>query len=203
MDVPSVLIIAFAALTFAAVLAWPRTASAHCDTEEGPTAIDGRRALESGNVNHALKWVPADSEAQVRAAFDRALVERAAGGAAAERADHDFLEALVRIHRAGEGAGFDGLKPAGTPIDPVVAAADRCIETGDLEPLEGLVPDSRLPELERRFATAMSRKQFDVDDVPAGRAWVESYVSFFKYAEGEEHDHEHHGHEHHGHAHQH
>ena len=35
-------------------------ASAHCDTEEGPAVQDARRALETGNVNHALKWLHAD-----------------------------------------------------------------------------------------------------------------------------------------------
>jgi hypothetical protein len=201
MDSQSLLVTALAALAaFAVVLAWPRPASAHCDTEAGPTATDGRRALETGNVNHALKWVPVESEADVRAAFDQALADRGAGGEVAERADHAFLEALVRLHRAGEGADFDGLKPADTPVEPVVAAADRCIGVGSLEPLEGLVPDDRLPELERRFAAAMSVKDFDVDDVAAGRRWVEAYVSFFKYAEGEDHEG---GHEHHGHAHHH
>jgi hypothetical protein len=204
MDSQSLLITVLAAVAaFAGVLAWPRPASAHCDTEAGPTATDGRRALETGNVNHALKWVTAESERQVRAAFDVALADRAAGGEVAQRADHGFLETLVRIHRAGEGAGFDGLKPADTPIEPVVAAADRCIEVGSLAPLKGLVPDDRMPELERRFDGAMSVKDFDVDDVPAGRAWVDAYVAFFKYAEGEDHEHEHHAPVRHGHDHHH
>ena len=38
-----------------------------------------------------------------------------------------------------------------------------------------------------------------MDDVAAGRRYLAGYVSFFKYAEGE--DHEHHGHESHAHDH--
>lgn len=45
-------------------------ASAHGDTEDGPAVQDARRELETGNVNHALKWVHADGEDQVRAASD-------------------------------------------------------------------------------------------------------------------------------------
>ena len=33
------------------------TAAAHCDTADGPAVTDGRRALETGNVNFALKWI--------------------------------------------------------------------------------------------------------------------------------------------------
>jgi len=41
-------------------------------------------------------------------------------------------------------------------------------------------------------------KDVDLDDVAAGRRYLAAYVSFFKYAEGEDHDH--HGHEGHGHS---
>ena len=107
------------------------------------------------------------------------------GPDARELADRYFLETLVRIHRAGEGEGFDGLKPAGTVLDPRVVAADAAIEAGDLAPLAGLVPPEDVAELSRRFDRAMALRQFDVDDVAAGRAYLAAYVDFFKLAEGE------------------
>ena len=67
-------------------------ASAHCDTEDGPAVQDGRRALETGNVNHALKWVPAEGEDEVRAAFD--AVQAARGGDRVEQDERQFLETL-------------------------------------------------------------------------------------------------------------
>lgn len=42
----------------------------------------------------------------------------------------------------------------------------------------------------------MSLKCFEVIDVEAGREYIEAYVNFFKFAEGEDHDHTH-GHHHH------
>lgn len=188
--------------TLAAVLLWPRRASAHCDTMDGPTARDGVTALETGDLAHALKWVMPDGEAELREVFDRALAARRLGAEAQLVADRWFLENLVRIHRAGEGAPFTGLQPAGVPVDEKVAAADRSVEQGDLTPLAGLVEPDRWPELERRFARVLERREHDVHDVDAGRAYIEAYVSFFKFAEGHE-DHEH-THEHaHAHAHAH
>lgn len=67
--------------------------------------------------------------------------------------------------------------------------------------------DGRRAELHRRFETALGKKKFDANDVPAARDYVAAYVSFFKYAEGEDHEHQHvHGqdaHAHHGAAHRH
>jgi hypothetical protein len=181
------------------VLLHPLRASAHCDTMDGPTALDGRAALEANNLNHALKWVAPEAEQELREVFDKSVRVRALGADAREVADRWFLENLVRLHRAGEGAPFAGLRPSGVPVDPKVAAADRCVDEGSLQPLAGLVPPDRLPELEKRLAVVLERKGYDVDDVAAGRAFVQAYVSFFKFAEGEDEGHAHHtrtGHRH-------
>ncbi len=168
-----------------------RTASAHCDTEDGPAVTDGRRALETGNVNVALKWVHQVDEPEVRDAFDRAAVVRELSPQARDLADRYFLDVLVRVHRAGEGAGFDGIKPTGAHVPPQVVAADQALESGRIDPLRGLVADERWAELERRFGRAVALKDFDVDDLVAAREYMEAYVAFFKYAEGHDHDHAH------------
>ena len=177
----------------------PVTVQAHCDTAEGPAVKDGRKALETGNINYALKWIPADAEAEMRDVFEKALKVRTLGAEAAELADRLFLETMVRIHRMGEGVGFTGIQPVGTQIDPVVKAADEAIALGSDADLLPMVSQERRAELDKRFQGALAIKDFDVDDVAAARGYVAAYVSFFKYAEGE--DHEHHGHE--GHAHEH
>jgi len=51
----------------------PATVQAHCDTAEGPSIKDGRKALETGNINYALKWIPAHGEAELRDVFEKAL----------------------------------------------------------------------------------------------------------------------------------
>lgn len=168
-----------------------RTASAHCDTEDGPAVTDGRRALETGNVNIALKWVHRADEAEVRDAFTRAVAVRDLSPEARDVADRYFLDVLIRVHRAGEGAAFDGIKPAGTQVPPQVVAADEALATGSIDPLRGLVADERWDELERRFDRAVALQGFDVDDLAAARDYMAAYVSFFKYAEGHDHAHDH------------
>lgn len=178
-----------AAVTRSIGRAFVTPASAHCDTEDGPAVVDGRRALSTGDINHALKWVAVEDEPDVKDAFDRAIAARTTGPAAVEAAERDFLETLVRIHRAGEGAGFDGIKPTGTQLPPRVIAADEALDAGSIVPLRGLIPDDRWAELERRFTAAVARKNYDVDDLAAARDYVAAYVSFFTYAEGEDHGH--------------
>jgi hypothetical protein len=174
-------------LVVAAALA-PGAARAHCDTLDGPVVKTAATALDTGKLEPVLAWVQPADEAEIRAAFERARTVRKAGKESRDLADRWFFETLVRVHRAGEGAGFEGIKPAGR-VDPVVVAADRSIQVGEIEPLAGLIPPERLPELRARLARALALKDHDVRDVEAGRRWVAAYVSFVKYAEGEEHEH--------------
>ncbi len=174
---------------------FPQRASAHCDSYDGPTAIDGKKALETGNINYALKWILPVYEHEVNEIFDLSCKVRALNPNAQELADRYFLENLIRLHRAGEGEPFEGIKPSGTPIDEKVAAADKSIEIGNLSPLAGLVSREELHALEEKFQKVIALKNYDINDLAAARKYVEAYVNFFHLAEGEEHDHGH-GHSH-------
>lgn len=183
-------------LVSAVLFLTPGKVSAHCETMDGPTVADGQKALETGNINYAFKWILPEYEHELQEIFELSLKVRELGPDASELANRYFLENMVRVHRLGEGAPYIGLKPSGTPIDPKIAAADKSIETGNLAPLEGLVSHEELHALEEKFQRVVALKGFDVNDVAAARKYVEAYVSFFKLAEGEEHDHGQHAHGH-------
>ena len=178
----------------------PVTADAHCDTMDGPAVKDAIKAMDSGNVNYALKWVQPKYEAEVSRAFRMSMKVKDINADTKNLAEQYFFEILLRDHRAGEGVAFDGVKPHGWPVDERVRVADQSIALGNLEPLKGLVEPDKWPELQRRFQKVMSLKDFNVNRVEEGREYIEAYVQFFKFAEGEDEHHESHEHvEHHGH----
>ncbi len=167
------------------------TTFAHCDTMDGPVVADAQKALAQNNVNYVLKWVPRENEAEIVEAFKLTMKVRVLSADAKILSDKYFFETLVRVHRNGEGVAFTGVKPSGTPIDEKILAADKSIELGNLSPLKNLVPEAKMPELTKRFKKAMSLKNFDVNNVPAGREYIEAYVQFFHFAEGEAEGHNH------------
>lgn len=155
----------------------------HCDTLDGPLVTLARRALEEKNVNLVLPWVRAEDADEIRHAFDHALAVRGLGPQARSLADKHFLETLVRIHRAGEGAPFTGLKPAGLDLGPAVPAADRALKTGSTEEVLRLLVDAVRTGVSKRFRAAAEQQGFDVNDVAAGRRYVEAYVPYVHYVE--------------------
>ncbi len=180
----------FLSMLLVIILSFSGTATfAHCDTMDGPVVADAQKALAQNNVNYVLKWVPTANEAEIAEAFNLTMKVRALSPDAKILSDKYFFETLVRVHRNGEGVPFTGVKPSGTPIDEKILAADKSIELGNLSPLNNLVTKANVPELTKRFKKVMSLKNFDVNNVPAGREYIEAYVQFFHFAEGEEEGH--------------
>ena len=174
-------------LTLLVGLLFPTNSSfAHCDTKDGPVIAAANKAIEHNNVNYVLIWVQPNDETEVKDAFDLTMKVRGLSPEAKTLADNYLYETLVRIHRSGEGMTYTGVKPSGTPIDKNILAAEKSIATGDLSALNDVVPKDKVAELKIRFEKVMSLKDYDVNNVPAGREYVEAYVQFFHFAEGEE-----------------
>jgi hypothetical protein len=171
-----------AAVVLLFLAAMPSGARAHCDTLDGPVVQAARQSLDSGKLNPVLAWVRPQDEAGIRAAFARARAVRKAGPEARELADTWFFETVVRVHRAGEGAPYTGLKPAGQDPGPAVEAADAAIVSGSPAALEKLLADAVRSGVHERFAPLKAGRR-PGEDVAAGRAWVQAYVPFVHYAE--------------------
>ncbi len=164
-------------------LVYVGNASAHCDTLDGPVVATARTALDKGDVTPLLKWVRPEEEKGIRAAFQKTLAMRAKGSEAKKFADMYFFETLVRIHRAGEGAPYTGLKP-GEAIDPAVALADKALENGNVDKLVNVLTNAMANGIRKRFQHAHETQKHADDSVAAGREFVESYVIFTHYVEG-------------------
>jgi hypothetical protein len=153
----------------------------HCDSLDGPVVNAARQALEVGDVALVLPFVPERDEPDVRAAFTAVMPVRAMGDQARAVADRWFFETVVRIHRAGEAAPYTGLKPAGSPVSPVIPIAEEAIATGSTKRLvaylTGVVQDELSKRLERVSALVPAKDR----SVGDARQYVEAMLGFQVY----------------------
>jgi hypothetical protein len=145
----------------------------HCDSLDGPVVAAARRALDAGDVDLVLPFVPEQGEAEVRGVFQSALRVRELNDDAREVADRLFFETVVRLHRAGEGAPYTGLKPAGQSFGPVIPLAEISVETGSAEPVVDFL-SGRLDEV-NMLAAGKGRSVQDA------RRYVEAMLGFEVY----------------------
>ena len=154
----------------------------HCDTLDGPVVAAARDALDRGEVDVALPFVPADGEDEVRTAFGLAREARAAGGAAREVADLYFFDTVVRVHRRGEGAPHTGLKPAGLDVEPVIPVAEQAADTGDPAALVALLSEELEDQVVHRLEEVRSLAAHAGEGVPAVRAATSARLGLLVWA---------------------
>lgn len=142
-----------------------------------------QRALETGNVNLVLVWVRGHDESEIRSAFARTRSVRRVGPDPRSLADYWFFETLVRVHRAGEGAPYTGLKPAGQEPATGIAAADRALDAGTVDPLAQTLAEHAAAAVRERFARVQAASGYELADVAAGRAYAHAYVEYVHFVE--------------------
>jgi hypothetical protein len=175
------------ALTLMAAAVLPsNVAMAHCDSMDGPVVKDAQRALAEKDLTPVLKWIREEDEAALRTAFAATLQVRGESDTAKDLADRYFFETLVRLHRAGEGEGFTGLKPAGS-VDAAIAATDSALEGGNIDLLADKYAAAVRDAIKQRFSEARETRQAAGRSVAHGREYVEAYVQLTHFVESVDH----------------
>jgi hypothetical protein len=153
----------------------------HCDSLDGPVVSAARLALDAEDVDRVLPYVPEEAEAEVRAVFDQVTDARVLGGQAQAVADRHFFETVVRLHRAGEGAPYTGLKPAGLSHGPVIPLAERAVQSGDAGEVAGFLAAELTEEVEHRLAEVHSLAAARDRSLSDARRHVEAMLGFEVY----------------------
>lgn len=144
----------------------------HCDSLDGPVVRAAQRALDAANVALVLAFVPQQAEKEIVDIFNKVMAARQSSAASAEVADRYFFETVVRLHRAGEGAPFTGLKAAGLDVGPVIPVAEKAIDSGNPAALEAALVTAVRQELADRFQHLQHLRARAQSGIAGARAYV-------------------------------
>lgn len=177
-----------AAIVAVGVAFGAQSARAHCDSLDGPVAKAVQKALDTGHIEPVLAYAPASAEAEIRAAIEKSRKVRGLGADARALADQAAMETVIRLHRAGEGAPYTGLKPAGIDYGPVIPAAEQAVESGDPAKLKAVLKEVIEHAVDERLAHLREFKKVSLDpktaaDVPHARERVSGELGFITFAE--------------------
>jgi hypothetical protein len=180
--------IVFATMLAASIVFGSQGALAHCDSLDGPVAKAVQKSLETGNIHPTLAYAPATAEAEIRAAFEKSRKVRDLGPEARNLADQAFMETVIRLHRAGEGAAYTGLKPAGADYGPVIPAAEQAVKTGDATRLKAVLMEEIGHALDERLAHLKELQDAPLEpatgaEVPRARQRISAELGFVTFAE--------------------
>ena len=150
---------------------------AHCDSYDGPVIKEAQQALATNNVNLVLKWIDVSDEPEIKSLFKKTYELKNGDKEVYAIVENHFLETLVRLHRATEGVGYTGLKPAGS-ASPIVVMADNAIETKSVDDLLSKFTAHLDKVVREKFKKVEELALVKNESVEKGRAYVDAYVDY-------------------------
>ena len=159
------------------ILIFTNTASAHCDSYDGPVIKDAEKALETNNVNLVLKWVTKEQEKEITTLFQKTYQLRNGDKGVYEIVEKHFFETLVRLHRETEGAPYTGLKPAGT-TKQIIQMTDKALKENSVEDFLLKLNNHIDKVVREKYEKVSKLDKVKNNSVEEGREFVAAYVDY-------------------------
>ena len=157
------------------IFIFTKTASAHCDSYDGPVIKDAEMALETNNVNLVLKWVTKEQEKEITTLFQKTKELRNGDKEVYEIVEKHFFETLVRLHRETEGAPYTGLKPAGT-TKQIIQMTDKALKENNVDDFLLKLNNHIDKVVREKYKKVSELNKVKDDSVEKGRKFVAAYV---------------------------
>ncbi|HCY74760.1 MAG TPA: hypothetical protein DHV28_02480 [Ignavibacteriales bacterium] len=164
-------------LLASSIFIFTNTASAHCDSYDGPVIKDAEKALEANNVNLVLKWVSKEQEKEITPLFQKTYELRNGDKEVYEIVKKLFFETLVRLHRETEGAPYTGLKPAGT-TKPIIKMTDKALDENSVDDFLQKLNNHIDNVVREKFNKVSELNKVKDNSVEKGREFVAAYVDY-------------------------
>jgi len=150
-------------------------------SQDSPVMKAAKMALETGNANYALIWVPEEMENTLKNLLEKTCCERSSGKNMQNRAVDWYFETVCRLHSSNRKMVHNCLKFGGPGENPIVLMVERAIETGNFEEISCVIPKTHVVDVKQRFQQVMNKRNYPVNTISAGRAYVSAFYDFTGY----------------------
>lgn len=153
------------------------SASAHCDSYDGPVIKDAIKAFETNNVELVLKWITEEQEQEIIPLFKKTYQLKNGDKEVYTIVEKHFFETLVRLHRETEGEPYTGLKPAGT-TKKIIQMTDTALKEGNVENFLVKLNIHMDKVVREKYEKVAELEKVKDNSTKQDRAFVEAYVDY-------------------------
>jgi hypothetical protein len=149
--------------------------------QNSPVMRAAKTALETGNANYVLIWIPEESENTLKNILEKTCCIQSINKNMQNCAIDWYFETVNRLQSANRRMLFTSLKPAGSDESPRVLKVEKAIDTGNFEEIRSVIPPTHSGDVKQRFQQVMNKKNYPVNNIAAGRAYVSAFFDFIGY----------------------
>ena len=150
------------------------------DDMQGPVVKAAKMALETGNVNYILIWLPEESENTLKNLLEKTCCTRSSRMNVQNQAYDWYFETVNRIYLSSRSPDYYTTQSRGL-AGKLFLKIDRAIESGNFEEIRDIIPGTHAADVKQRFQHVMDTRNFSVNDITAGRAYVSAFFDFTRH----------------------
>jgi hypothetical protein len=150
------------------------------DEIPGPVLKAAKIALETGNVNYILIWVPENSENTVKNLLENTCCIRSSKTHLSQLAYDWYFEMVNRFYQSSKSPDYD-TNQFQSSAGKLFLKIENAIESGNFEEIRDMIPVSHEADAQQRFLQVMNLRDYPVNNITAGRSYVSAFFDFNRY----------------------
>jgi hypothetical protein len=147
---------------------------------QGPVVKAAKMALETGNANYILIWLPEESENTLKNLVEKTCCTRISLMNTQKQAYNWYFETVNRFYLSIKSSDCQTTQSQGLTGN-LFLKIDRAIESGNFEEIREIIPITHEAEAKQRFLHVMNMRNYSVNNIAAGRAYVSAFFDFNQY----------------------
>jgi hypothetical protein len=149
---------------------------------DGPVIKAAKAALESGNANRILIWIPEESENTLKNLLERACCARSTRQDGRDRTAEWYFETVNRLHTVSHGLNSLSISTKTPEENAIILLVEGACESGNFEDIVTRIPDTPSGEMRQRFEDLMKKRiSYCEENCVTGRMYVSAFVDFIAF----------------------
>jgi hypothetical protein len=148
------------------------------NVHNGPVMRAAKMALETGNADHILIWVPEESENTLKNLLEKTCCERTTQRKARNHSIEWYLQTINRLHSEYYRPHDLNISTKTPEERKTILLVERACETGNFDEIATVMQITSDEEIRQRFNDVLNKSNYDMDNIAAGRAYVSAFTDF-------------------------
>lgn len=144
----------------------------------GPGMDAAKKALETGKAHHILIWIPEELKSTLKNFLEKACCERNTRKNVHGHAVDWHFQTIHRLQSLYYGPHNLNITTKEPEEKAIILLVERACEGGNFEEITTVIPDTPTGDMPQRFNDVMKKKNYDVENIAAGRVYVSAFTDF-------------------------
>ncbi len=140
-----------------------------------------KRALDTGNAQYILIWIPEESENTLKNLLEKVCCEHNIQKDVHDHIVDWYFKTVNRLHSVYCGPRNLNLSTKAPEEKKIIFLVEKACESGNFKEITTVIQDTPDGEMRQRFNDLMKKRNYHVENIASGRLYVSAFTDFIAF----------------------